>query len=52
MGTPIAPVKVNMGDKIKDQFTVKKKLGEGACGQVFLVDLIQGVSLKESIQLL
>ncbi|EFO90509.1 hypothetical protein GCK72_000558 [Caenorhabditis remanei] len=42
MGTPIAPVKVNMGDKIKDQFVVKKKLGEGACGQVFLVELLQG----------
>uniref|UniRef100_A0A8R1DMI0 Protein kinase domain-containing protein n=2 Tax=Caenorhabditis japonica TaxID=281687 RepID=A0A8R1DMI0_CAEJA len=42
MATPIAPVKINTGDKIKDQFVVKKKLGEGACGQVFLVDLIQG----------
>lgn len=39
----MAPVKVNAGDKIKDQFLVKKKLGEGACGQVFLVELLQGV---------
>ncbi|CAI2352259.1 unnamed protein product [Caenorhabditis sp. 36 PRJEB53466] len=42
MGTPMAPVKINAGDKIKDQFVVKKKLGEGACGQVFLVELLQG----------
>ncbi|CAB3410847.1 unnamed protein product [Caenorhabditis bovis] len=42
MGTPIAPVKISPGDKIKEQFLVKKKLGEGACGQVFLVELLQG----------
>jgi tau tubulin kinase len=37
MGTPLAPAKVNIGDKIKDQYVVKKKLGEGSCGVVFLV---------------
>ncbi|CAI5437584.1 unnamed protein product [Caenorhabditis angaria] len=42
MAVPIAQVKINAGDKIKDQFVVKKKLGEGACGQVFLVELLQG----------
>uniref|UniRef100_A0A8R1IRC6 Protein kinase domain-containing protein n=1 Tax=Caenorhabditis japonica TaxID=281687 RepID=A0A8R1IRC6_CAEJA len=41
MGTPIVPLKLVAGDRIKDQFEVKKKLGEGACGQVFLVDMLQ-----------
>ncbi|KAK6753233.1 hypothetical protein RB195_012682 [Necator americanus] len=40
MGTPMGPVKINIGDKIKDQFMVKKKIGEGACGQVYLVNLL------------
>ncbi|CAD6199768.1 unnamed protein product [Caenorhabditis auriculariae] len=38
MAQPLQPVKINVGDKIRDQFIVKKKIGEGACGQVFLVD--------------
>lgn len=37
MGTPLASAKSNVGDKIKDQWLVKKKLGEGSCGTVFLV---------------
>ncbi|KAL6742267.1 hypothetical protein Aduo_015432 [Ancylostoma duodenale] len=40
MGTPLGPVKINLGDKIKDQFVVKKKIGEGACGQVYLVHVL------------
>ncbi|EYB86082.1 hypothetical protein Y032_0286g1410 [Ancylostoma ceylanicum] len=40
MGTPLGPVKINLGDKIKDQFIVKKKIGEGACGQVYLVHVL------------
>uniref|UniRef100_A0A1I7XLN0 Protein kinase domain-containing protein n=1 Tax=Heterorhabditis bacteriophora TaxID=37862 RepID=A0A1I7XLN0_HETBA len=40
MGTPLGPVKINVGDKVKDQFIVKKKIGEGACGQVYLVHVI------------
>uniref|UniRef100_A0A914Y7W9 Protein kinase domain-containing protein n=1 Tax=Panagrolaimus superbus TaxID=310955 RepID=A0A914Y7W9_9BILA len=32
-----AAIKLNVGDKIKDSFTVRKKLGEGACGTVYLV---------------
>ncbi|KAJ1363738.1 hypothetical protein KIN20_023663 [Parelaphostrongylus tenuis] len=40
MCAPLGPVKLNIGDKVKDQFLVKKKLGEGACGQVFLVHMI------------
>ncbi|WKY09806.1 hypothetical protein Q1695_002287 [Nippostrongylus brasiliensis] len=40
MGTPLGPVKINIGDKIKDQFIVKKKIGEGACGMVFLVHVV------------
>ncbi|VDO62714.1 unnamed protein product [Heligmosomoides polygyrus] len=40
MGTPLGPVKINIGDKIKDQFLVKKKIGEGACGQVYLVYVV------------
>ncbi|KAI6171557.1 putative serine/threonine-protein kinase [Aphelenchoides bicaudatus] len=43
MGTPAAPVKINVGDKIKDSWVIKKKLGEGSCGTVFLVQ-----SLKNS----
>uniref|UniRef100_A0A0R3RUX0 Protein kinase domain-containing protein n=1 Tax=Elaeophora elaphi TaxID=1147741 RepID=A0A0R3RUX0_9BILA len=37
MGTPIGPPKIAIGDKIRDQFLVKKKLGEGSCGMVYLV---------------
>lgn len=37
MGSPMGPPKINVGDKIKDQFLVKKKLGEGSCGMVYLV---------------
>ncbi|CAI2349282.1 unnamed protein product [Caenorhabditis sp. 36 PRJEB53466] len=42
MATPLAQVKIEPGLVIKGQFCVKKKLGEGACGQVFLVDLLKG----------
>ncbi|VDK77445.1 unnamed protein product, partial [Litomosoides sigmodontis] len=37
MGSPMGPLKIAVGDKIKDQFLVKKKLGEGSCGMVYLV---------------
>uniref|UniRef100_A0A915PG43 Protein kinase domain-containing protein n=1 Tax=Setaria digitata TaxID=48799 RepID=A0A915PG43_9BILA len=37
MGTPVGTPKIAIGDKIKDQFLVKKKLGEGSCGTVYLV---------------
>ncbi|VDN04829.1 unnamed protein product [Thelazia callipaeda] len=37
MGTPVGPPKISLGDKIKDQFLVKKKLGEGSCGMVYQV---------------
>lgn len=37
MGSPLCPPKIAIGDKIKDQFLVKKKLGEGSCGMVYLV---------------
>ncbi|VDK77249.1 unnamed protein product [Onchocerca ochengi] len=37
MGTPMAPAQIAIGDKIKDRFLVKKKLGEGSCGAVYLV---------------
>ncbi|GMS90411.1 hypothetical protein PENTCL1PPCAC_12586, partial [Pristionchus entomophagus] len=31
-------IKIEVGDKVSDgRFTVKKKIGEGACGQVYLV---------------
>lgn len=36
MGTPLAPAKIKEGDKIKD-YQVMKKLGEGSCGVVYLV---------------
>ncbi|CAD5223401.1 unnamed protein product [Bursaphelenchus okinawaensis] len=41
MGTPIAPAKLNIGDKVKDTWIVKKKLGEGSCGMVFLVQSVK-----------
>ncbi|GMT29144.1 hypothetical protein PFISCL1PPCAC_20441 [Pristionchus fissidentatus] len=31
-------IKIAVGDKIGDKYVVKKKLGEGSCGQVFLVN--------------
>ncbi|VBB32962.1 unnamed protein product [Acanthocheilonema viteae] len=37
MCSPMGPPKIAIGDKIKDQFLVKKKLGEGSCGMVYLV---------------
>ncbi|VDN92130.1 unnamed protein product [Brugia pahangi] len=37
MCSPLGPPKISIGDKIKDQFLVKKKLGEGSCGMVYLV---------------
>ncbi|VDO46166.1 unnamed protein product [Haemonchus placei] len=46
MGTPLGPVKINIGDKIKDQFVIKKKIGEGACGQVYLVHLSGRAAMK------
>jgi tau tubulin kinase len=41
MGTPLAPAKINLGDKVKDTWIVKKKLGEGSCGIVFLVQHVK-----------
>ena len=39
MGTPAVPiVDLKPSDKIAGRFIVKKKLGEGACGQVYLVE--------------
>ncbi|VDK42407.1 unnamed protein product [Anisakis simplex] len=32
MGSPVGPIKLNVGDKVRDQFIVRKKLGEGSCG--------------------
>lgn len=46
MGTPIAPLKINVGDTIKGFFQVKKKLGEGACGSVFLVQTLKNPKVQ------
>lgn len=37
MGSPLGPAIINLGDKVKDVYVVKKKLGEGSCGMVYLV---------------
>lgn len=37
MAQPLGSVKLEMGDTIKSLYTVKRKLGEGACGAVYLV---------------
>ncbi|CAD5208697.1 unnamed protein product [Bursaphelenchus xylophilus] len=52
MGTPLAPAKINIGDKIRDQWIVKKKLGEGSCGMVYLVQNIktQGVEGRAAMK--
>ncbi|VDM69656.1 unnamed protein product [Strongylus vulgaris] len=51
MGTPLGPVKINLGDKIKDQFVVKRKIGEGACGQVYLVNIVDRNGKVSSLKL-
>ncbi|CAJ0937434.1 unnamed protein product, partial [Mesorhabditis belari] len=33
---------INIGDKVTGSFIVRKKLGEGSCGSVWLVETIQG----------
>ena len=35
MAGPVGPIQLKIGDKVGN-FVVKKKVGEGACGQVFL----------------
>uniref|UniRef100_A0AC35FTQ7 Protein kinase domain-containing protein n=1 Tax=Panagrolaimus sp. PS1159 TaxID=55785 RepID=A0AC35FTQ7_9BILA len=45
-----AIVKLNIGDKIKDQFVVQKKLGEGACGTVYLVRGIKHAKLYAAMK--
>uniref|UniRef100_A0A0M3I7N0 Protein kinase domain-containing protein n=1 Tax=Ascaris lumbricoides TaxID=6252 RepID=A0A0M3I7N0_ASCLU len=41
MGSPIGQIKLSVGDKVRDTFVVRKKLGEGSCGTVFLVESVK-----------
>ncbi|TKR70531.1 hypothetical protein L596_022551 [Steinernema carpocapsae] len=50
MGTPVAPLKLALGDKVKDQFIVRKKLGEGSCGTVFLVQTLKEPKIRAAMK--
>ncbi|KAI6228643.1 Protein kinase domain-containing protein [Aphelenchoides fujianensis] len=41
MAVPPAPARIALGDKVKDTWLVKKKLGEGSCGVVYLVQSLK-----------
>ncbi|KAI1730168.1 protein kinase domain-containing protein [Ditylenchus destructor] len=50
MATPIAPLKIKDGDVIKGRYVVKKKLGEGACGSVYLVSSVKDQKIKAAMK--
>ncbi|KAK0419208.1 hypothetical protein QR680_014015 [Steinernema hermaphroditum] len=50
MGTPISPLKLAINDKIKDQFIIRKKLGEGSCGTVFLVQNLKEPKIRAAMK--
>ncbi|KAK0405067.1 hypothetical protein QR680_017785 [Steinernema hermaphroditum] len=50
MGTSVTALKLAIGDKIKDQFVVKKKLGEGSCGTVYLVQTIKEPKIRAAMK--
>lgn len=43
------PIKLNPGDTVKG-FLVKKKLGEGACGTVFLVHSVKNDKIRGAMK--
>uniref|UniRef100_A0A0N4Z3M8 Protein kinase domain-containing protein n=1 Tax=Parastrongyloides trichosuri TaxID=131310 RepID=A0A0N4Z3M8_PARTI len=47
---PIEPLNVKPGDIIRDLYVVNKKVGEGACGTVFLVSHIKDPSIKGAMK--
>uniref|UniRef100_A0AC35TQ75 Protein kinase domain-containing protein n=1 Tax=Rhabditophanes sp. KR3021 TaxID=114890 RepID=A0AC35TQ75_9BILA len=40
---PIEPLVVNVGDVVRDTYIVKKKLGGGSCGSVYLMQSLNNV---------
>lgn len=50
MATPITPLKIKEGEVIKGRFVVKKKLGEGACGSVYLVHSVKDQRIKAAMK--
>uniref|UniRef100_A0A0K0FAG5 Asator (inferred by orthology to a D. melanogaster protein) n=1 Tax=Strongyloides venezuelensis TaxID=75913 RepID=A0A0K0FAG5_STRVS len=47
---PIEPLNVKTGDIIRDLYVVNKKVGEGACGTVYLVSHVKDSNIKGAMK--